>query len=255
MKYFKPFLQRIILKHTLAILLTMALSPITNAVPAYQLPEAGSYNLPALGKAADGIVVNSHNKDLTLHQLMSDKLVLLSFIYSTCNDVNGCPMATGVFYTIKNKLKQKPELAKHIRLITLSFDPSHDTPEVMARYSKGLQSDMLEWHFLTTRNENELAPILPSYAQDVQKIIDETGKETGKFAHILRVFLIDPNKRLRNIYSVDFLDADLLINDLKTLLTQEENTSQESIKSSGVTNQGKPAKRFKKRRQCSDCLH
>ena len=47
---------------------------------------------------------------------------------------------------------------------------------------------------------------------------DENGNYIGSISHILRVFLIDQEKNVRNIYSVSFLHPDLLINDIKTLL-------------------------------------
>ncbi|RIZ72133.1 MAG: photosynthetic protein synthase I, partial [Methylococcales bacterium] len=52
---------------------------------AFTAPVPGTYQLPPLGFAADGKVVNTDNKDLSLYDLVGDKLVLLSFIYATCN--------------------------------------------------------------------------------------------------------------------------------------------------------------------------
>lgn len=184
----------------------------------FHLPKPGSYALPILGTAADGLVVNTENKDITLHELMGDKVVLLSFIYSTCSDVNGCPLATAVFYKIKRALQQETSVGKDLRLITLSFNPEHDTSEAMARYGKGLQDKTIDWQFLTTRSEYELQPILQDYQQSVQKIVDQNGQFTGTFSHILRVYLIDKQKQIRNIYSVSYLHADTLINDVKTVL-------------------------------------
>lgn len=185
---------------------------------AFIAPEAGSYQLPPLGLAANGQVINSENKDLQLHHLMGDKIVLLSFIYSTCSDINGCPLATAVFHKIKNRLKKHPELSQQLRLLTLSFNPEHDTPEAMKHYAEGLQDPSLDWQFLTTKSEQQLQPILQQYRQNIQKNYDDKGKFTGTFSHILRVYLIDKNKQLRNIYSVSFLHADTLINDIETLL-------------------------------------
>ncbi len=195
-------------------------SPLT-----FTAPKPGSYQLPPLGQAANGHVVTTENNDIQLHQLMGDKIVLLSFIYSTCSDVNGCPLATAVFHKIKKQLTKNPEVARQLRLLTLSFNPEHDTPEAMKNYAKGLQDSTLDWQFLTTRSEQQLQPILQHYRQNVQKIVDEQGRPTGTFSHILRVYLIDKDKQLRNIYSVSFLHADTLINDIKTLLTTNTNHS------------------------------
>ncbi len=187
----------------------------------FPAPEPGSYTLPVLGSAADGKVLDTQGNVLTLHSLMGDKVVLLSFIYSTCSDVNGCPLATAVLHKIKNRLKKEPELAEKLRLVTLSFNPEHDTPEMMQHYGQELQDKGVEWRFLTTQSEQDLQPILAHYKQNIQKVYDARGKFTGTFSHILRVYLVDKNKQLRNIYSVAFLHPDTLINDIKTLLQTE----------------------------------
>ena len=44
----------------------------------------------------------------------------------------------------------------------------------------------------------------------------------NQFAHLLRVFLIDRMKRIRNIYSSSFLHADVVVNDMRSLLLEEE---------------------------------
>ena len=184
----------------------------------FSAPKPGSYMLPALGAAADGLVLDTQSQALSLHSLMGDKVVLLSFIYAACSDVNGCPLATAVLHKIKNRLKQEPEVAAQLRLVTLSFDPEHDTPEMMQHYGQELQDKALEWHFLTARSEQDLQPILERYQQNIHKVYDAQGRDTGTFSHNLRVYLIDKNKQLRNIYSVAFLHPDTLINDIKTLL-------------------------------------
>lgn len=190
-------------------------SPLT-----FDAPKVASYRLPIIDVAADGEVLNTGNQPVHLHQLMGDKIVLLSFIYSTCSDVNGCPLATMVFHKIKHRLLKEPELAGKLRLLTLSFNPEHDTPEAMREYGQSFISDQVDWQFLTTQSEQQLQPILNQYQQSIQKVYDEKGEFTGTFSHILRVYLIDTDQQIRNIYSVSFLHADTLINDVKTLLSE-----------------------------------
>ena len=86
------------------------LAPGYTALP-FPAPKPGSYPLPVMGFAADGKVLDTDGKALTLHDLYGDKLVLLSFIYATCDDMNGCPLATSVLMKIKAKLKISPEFA------------------------------------------------------------------------------------------------------------------------------------------------
>ncbi len=188
----------------------------------YEAPKPGTYRLPPLKKAPGGHVLLSSGKPAQLGDLLGDKIVVLSFIYSTCSDVNGCPLATFVLHRIYKRVLKDPQLAGKVRLLSLSFDPEHDTPEVMDLYGKNFQGKGGDWRFLTTRSEEALAPILDAYGQNVQKEYDEQGQPTGKFSHILRVFLIDRNRRIRNIYSVSFLHPDVLLNDIRTVLMDEQ---------------------------------
>ena len=199
--------------------------PPTNLAPGYTAlpfpaPKPGSYPLPAMGFAADGNVLDTDGKAIKLHDLFGDKLVLLSFIYATCDDVNGCPLATSVFMKIKAKLKTSPELAGKLRLITLSFNPEHDTPQAMAHYGQAFQDAGVEWRFLTTKSEDEIQPILQAYGQSVEKEFDEKGQPTGKYSHLLRVLLIDRDKRIRNSYTVSVLHPDTVLADIETLLLE-----------------------------------
>lgn len=188
----------------------------------YPVPAVGSYRLPALGQAEDGRVINEHGTELSLHEVFDDKYVLMAFIYSRCDDVNGCPLSSYVFYQIKAEMERDPELARNLSLVSLSFDPEYDTAEVLRLYANNFKQGQgrSDWQFLSTSSLQKLEPILRSYGQDIQREISLNGEQT-RYSHILRVFLIDPDRDIRNIYSVAFLHKDLLINDVKTLLQEE----------------------------------
>lgn len=186
----------------------------------YTPPAVGSYQLPPITKASDGVVLLEDGAESHLFDLMGDRLVLFSFIYTRCSDINGCPLANAVFHKLQKKLQERPEVARATRLLSMSFDPERDTPEVMREFGEGLGGNGVDWQFLTTRNRDTLQPILDDYGQYTLREYDESGEYTGDFAHMLRVFLIDRDLRVRNIYSVSFLHADILINDLETLLLE-----------------------------------
>ena len=178
-------------------------------------------SLPPIAKAADAELLTVNNTRESLHRLMGDKLVLLSFIYSSCNDVNGCPLATQVLHKISRQLRQQAVLAENLRLLTISFNPLQDTPEKMRQYGQGMNDGGLDWQFLTSASEQALQPLLDGYPQNIQKIYDETGRFTGSFSHLLRVYLIDRNLQIRNIYSVDFLKPELVLADVRKLLDEK----------------------------------
>lgn len=186
----------------------------------YEAPAPGTYRLPPIMPAADGRVLREDATPAHLFDLMGDRLVLLSFVYTRCTDVNGCPLAKAVFHLVRARLKEHPDLAGATRLVSLSFDPDNDTPEAMRAYRPKVEDDRVEWRFLTTRDRTDLQPILDGYGQYTLREYDEHGAYTGEFAHLLRVFLIDRERRVRNIYSTGFLHPDILVNDLETLLLE-----------------------------------
>jgi cytochrome c peroxidase len=188
----------------------------------FPAPKPGTYDLPPSGKAADGNVLTEDGTLKRLSGFYGDKIVILSFIYTQCSDLNGCPLVTAVFYKLKNSLKDQPELANQLRLVSLSFDPERDTPEVMKFYGVGSKDiGGPEWNFLTTSSMQELTPIIEGFGQYINTEYDKEGRETGNFAHVLRVFLIDKNGIKRSQYSAGFLHEDSLISDVKTLLMEE----------------------------------
>ena len=190
----------------------------------YEPPEPGTYALPVVKPATDGEVVDTAGTPHRLFDYMRGKVVLLSFIYTRCSDARGCPLATGAFYAINDALQHDATLARHVRLLTLSFDPAYDTPEVMRGYAAaGDGQDTANlWHRLTTASPQALQPLLDGYGQYVIPVPDTQGGYTGTYSHLLKVFLIDRQQRVRNIYSVDFLHPQMLLNDIKTLLIADD---------------------------------
>ena len=191
----------------------------------FDAPAAGTYQLPPLESASGGQVLDTSGASQNLDAYLGAKPTLLSFVYRTCDDVNGCPLSTSVLYTVARRIAKEPALKDQLRLLTLSFDPEGDTPEAMAEYEESILGKAeLDWDFLTTKSETELKPILSAYQQSVVK--DKTSEDgKGKFSHILRVFLIDAEKQIRNIYSLSFLHPDILVNDIKTLIMEQAASS------------------------------
>ena len=211
-----PALLALFASLTLAETSSQVLAPGYGALE-YLPPASGTYTLPPLGKAGNGKVLSSQGKQLQLYDVLGDKLVLLGFIYTHCSDINGCPLASFVMKKVQNQLLQDKVLASRVRLISLSFDPDQDTPEALVDYSRHFKRDDFDWQFLTTASETDLQPILEAYNQWRQKTYAADGTESGSFSHILRVFLIDEQHRIRNIYSTGFLHPDTVVNDLRTL--------------------------------------
>jgi cytochrome oxidase Cu insertion factor (SCO1/SenC/PrrC family) len=145
----------------------------------------------------------------------------MSFIYTRCAAAKACPYATGVLMQLHRKSAEDAALARELRLVSMSFDPVNDTPERMAADATlaAERPTAAPWHFVTTRSQAELQPILTAYGQAVDKKKNPLDP-TGPLNHTLRVFLIDRTGNVRNIYSSGTLDARLVLADVRTLMLE-----------------------------------
>jgi protein SCO1 len=187
-------------------------------------PAPGSYKLERIMPVPDGHVLDLDGKRKPLAQFTRDKITLLGFIYTSCVDANGCPMAYEVFSALKQALAAKPALHDKVRLVSLSFDPLRDTPEVMKSYggSQVKNTKGVPWYFLTTKSKQDLLPLVEGFGQDVEVAVDEkTGRVSRTLSHVLKVFLIDRAGQTREIYTTSFLIPQVVLNDVETLLMED----------------------------------
>ena len=186
-------------------------------------PAPGTYTLHRIMPAPDGRVLDVRGRVQRLERYTRGKITLLGFIYTTCVDPEGCPLAYRVFDSLRATLHETRDLGPRVRFVTLSFDPARDTPSVMVRYagSRLKHEDGLEWYFLTTRSVRDLLPLVEGFGQDVRYSVDRSsGKPVRELSHVLKVFLIDPRGDIREIYSSSFLHPQTVMNDIRTLLME-----------------------------------
>lgn len=183
-----------------------------------RLPPAGSYTLARIQRCPDGEVLGSDGRTRRLHALLQGRLTVLSFMYTYCRDPVGCPLAYRAMQQARDGLLADPALAARSQLVSLSFDPSNDTPEQMGFYGRGqVDERRLQWRFLTTASVPRLLPLLQGLGQDVTVETDARGRPTRTLNHLLKLFLIDTRLWVREIYGVATLDPAALVNDLRTL--------------------------------------
>ena len=194
----------------------------------YEPPAPGSYALPVVKVAADGALLDSTGKAINLRDLTHGRITVLSFIYTRCAGAKACPYAAGVLNQLHLLSVDDQTLAKNMRLVSMSFDPEYDTPQRLAAYSDGVREEKsgCEWRFATAKSRADLDPILDAYGQAVDKRPNSADPQ-GPLYHTLRVFLIDRNGRIRNIYSSGTLDPRLIVADVKTLLLEETRLSKQ----------------------------
>jgi cytochrome oxidase Cu insertion factor (SCO1/SenC/PrrC family) len=178
--------------------------------------------------AGGGALIDSDGKSIRLEQLIREKITILSFMYTRCAAGRACPYASNVLGQLQLASEQDKALASKMRLVSLSFDPANDTPQRMAEYGDAMRETKngCEWRFLTEKSPADLEPILNAYGQTVDQRPNPADPE-GPLFHILRVFLIDSEGRIRNIYSSATLDPRLVLADVKTLLMEEGKVSKQ----------------------------
>lgn len=183
----------------------------------------GSYALPPIQEGVDGLVLEGDRVPRRLARYTRGTVTLLSFVYTYCTDPSGCPLAYATFEDLRQRVAALPALKGQVRFVSLSFDPAHDTPDAMRLYGGGrAKSGAVPWHFLTTYSMRFLKPILDGYGQDVEIERDADGRPTRAITHMLKVFLLDRDGMVREIYSSAFLHPEVMLNDIETLVLQAQ---------------------------------
>jgi protein SCO1 len=181
-------------------------------------PAPGSYKLQKIQRVTDAVLLDSSGHPVRLSALTHGKITLLTFFYTYCVDPLGCPFAHTTLAGLRDRVRSDRALAQRVRFISVSLDPTHDTPEVIADYGKEFTIDpRFDWRFLTTRRVPDLLPVLDDFGQDVSVELDENGHATRTLHHMLKMFLIDARGEVREIYTLSFLQPQVIFNDIKTL--------------------------------------
>jgi cytochrome c peroxidase len=200
----------------------VAVDAAQNALqPQFTPPPPGTYTLPPIDTVNDHQLIDVNGKPVDLFTLTAGKILVISFMYTSCHDVGGCPLAATVLQQIDDILAKRLDLAQRVSLLSISFDVERDTPERLNEIRKGL-SPQTSWHFLTSSNQETLQAVLTDFNQPVAKLWNEDGSWSGLFRHVLKIYLLDANHQVRNIYSTGLFNAQLVVNDIETVLMETD---------------------------------
>lgn len=90
-------------------------------------------HMPTAGEdVPDFVLTNQDGKRISLHDYRG-KTLLITFIYTRCPFPDFCPRMSSNFNEIYKQLGSNPGLA-NLELLSVSFDPEHDTPKVLRDY-------------------------------------------------------------------------------------------------------------------------
>jgi protein SCO1 len=188
----------------------------------------GTYRLQSIQSVADATLLDQGDRPVRLSALTRNKITLLTFFYTYCVDPLGCPFAHQTLSMLRARILRDSGLARAVRFVGISCDPTTDTPQVLARYAMEFTTgSRFEWRFLTARSVPALLPVLDDFGQDVSVEVDVNGRPTRALHHMLKVFLIDPRGRVREIYSLAYIQPEVMLNDIRTLYLEPQTRTPE----------------------------
>jgi len=178
---------------------THAKSPPALGPNAVHAPTAGE-------EVPDFSFTDQDNKQISLEQYRG-KVLLVTFIYTRCPFPDFCPRMSGNFAEIYKQISTNPGLAD-VRLLSISFDPEHDTPEILREYGFAVAHThdpalFRRWKFVAPRASN-LPKIAGFFALTVKP-------ENGLITHNLSTAVIGRDGKIVSWYhGSDWQVSDLI---------------------------------------------
>jgi protein SCO1 len=180
---------------------------IAQARPDYKLPI--SYHVPTAGDLVpDFKLLNQSARTIHLDQFKG-KVVLMTFIYTRCQLADFCPRMSQNFSDIDKALAADPALYKQTHLISVSFDPTYDTPNVLRSYGGAYTGNytnekFLHWDFAAPPEKE-----LPAMTQFFN--VGVTPGDSKSLTHSLSTVLIGKDGKIVDWYPTnDWKPEDVL---------------------------------------------
>jgi protein SCO1/2 len=162
----------------------------------------------AIGETVpDFKLIDQRRRPLALSELRG-KVVAVNFIYTSCALPSFCLRIANDFGVLQKRFKAR--LGRDLVLLTVTFDPVHDTPDVLAEYARRWDADAESWHFLT-------GPV-----PDVQKVCRLFGvdffPDEGLMNHSLHTAVLDRRGRVVANIEGNRFTADQLVDLTQSVL-------------------------------------
>jgi protein SCO1/2 len=123
-------------------------------------------------------------------------LVLVTFIYTRCPVPDFCPRIERQFLDIQEAIEDDPQLRGRTRLVTISFDPAHDTPVVLRRHAADIGALPQTWRFLTGDVDR-----IESFAARFGVTVIRNPEDERDITHNLRTALIGADGTILEMWS------------------------------------------------------
>jgi protein SCO1/2 len=183
--------------------------------------------LPIIKEAPDFRLINQDNESVSLGNF-NGKVIMLGFMYTSCDDPEFCPLMTLHFSIIQEELGDK--LGTEAMLIMITLDPLYDTPDVLKGYGEQQGVDFKRWQLLTGQL-NIIEQVVEDYdvivyGNELEELANTTEPhhtqgEIIKPADLIHSWvsvLIDQNGMIRRIYTRSNWILDNAIGDFRSLI-------------------------------------
>jgi len=135
-------------------------------------------------------------------------VLAVTFLFTRCPFPNFCPLMSTHFAEAQKKLLAASGPLTNWHLLTISFDPEFDKPDVLKAYAERYKCDPAHWDFAT------------GTLIDVTALAEQVGlnfwhDETGNISHNLRTVVMDASGRLRKIFNGNQWSTDELVEEMK----------------------------------------
>ena len=170
---------------------------------------SATVHIPAPGDdVPDFKLINQNGKTISLGQYRGQTL-LLTLIYTRCPFPDFCPRVSHEFAAIDHQVRADPARYGKTHLLSISFDPAHDTPKVLRAYGyscAGSKDPALftHWEF-SAIPPAELAAFADYFALTYRE-------EGGLITHSLSTAVVSPDGKIFKWYhGADWQISDLLV--------------------------------------------
>lgn len=174
------------------------------------------YHVPAKGDAMpDFKLRNQDGRVIHLNQFHGKDL-LITFIYTRCPLPNFCPLVTHNFAIIEKQLSADPKLKGKTHLLSVSFDPEHDTPDRLKAYGEeyigsDAKNAFANWDFAVADK-----PVLTEMAKFFD--VGITNEPDQTITHTLSTTLVGRDGKVLKFYPGNEWTPDQVVADVKQSL-------------------------------------
>jgi protein SCO1/2 len=171
--------------------------------------------LPHAGEAVPGFsLVNQDGKKIALSDY-AGKALLITFIYTRCPLPDYCPLMSSNLAAIDKSLRTNSDVYAKTHLLTVSFDPRHDTPAVLRSYGEAYTERYTDekfdhWEF-ASGSEEQIKAITKFFGLNY-------SANAGAIVHSLVTAVIDANGKIHSIHTGNEWKTSDVVSELSELV-------------------------------------